>query len=161
MLEKSFGDAEKITVKLEEGTSLAASPSGGPTSEPAKAETSSQTPRYTLEDEVARGGMGVIFRVRDRDLSRTLAMKVMTSGSGSSSRGTDASSKLGLARFLEEAQVTAQLDHPGIVPVHEVGLDAQGQHGKASSHWKCDKGTVTEYKSQLDCRREMSVTRVS
>jgi serine/threonine protein kinase len=71
--------------------------------------------------------MGVILRVRDRDLSRTLAMKVMTGGVSASRAGTAPTSHLGLARFLEEAQGTAQLDHPNIVPVHEVGFDAQGQ----------------------------------
>ncbi|MBI2946621.1 MAG: serine/threonine protein kinase [Verrucomicrobia bacterium] len=103
------------------------------------------TPRsvgdYEFIDEIARGGMGVILRVRDRELSRVLAMKVMTSltpafshpmGEGARRAGegmaaSDPASRLGLARFLEEAQVTAQLDHPGIVPVHEVGFDPQGQ----------------------------------
>jgi WD40 repeat protein/tRNA A-37 threonylcarbamoyl transferase component Bud32 len=80
---------------------------------------------YELLEEIARGGMGVIYLVRDRDLSRMLAMKVMNMPSGSSS-STDATSRIGFARFLEEAQVTAQLDHPGIVPVHQVGSDAQG-----------------------------------
>jgi serine/threonine protein kinase len=70
-----------------------------------------------LEGEITRGGMGVIWRVRDHDLSRTLAMKVMTSNPSMprSDRMSDATSRLGLARFLEEAQVTAQLDHPGIM----------------------------------------------
>jgi len=128
-LREQFGNAEEITVKLEEGfapaprgESFAGSqttglsqgvpPSGGPPSGPAQAGTPSA--RYALQGEVARGGMGVIWRVRDCDLSRTLAMKVMTGGPGSSPQATDATTKLGLARFLEEAQVTAQLDHPGI-----------------------------------------------
>ena len=88
--------------------------------------TSRSVGDYEFLEEVARGGMGVILRVRDRELSRTLAMKVMTGPPGSA-KGTDATTRLGLARFLEEAQVTAQLDHPGIVPVYEVGFNQQGQ----------------------------------
>jgi WD40 repeat protein/serine/threonine protein kinase len=125
-LREQFGDGAEVTVQLEEAGLLDVPPSGGPAVGPAEAGTPNATIRYALEGEVARGGMGVILRVRDRDLSRTLAMKVMTSESGSSSTHTDATTRLGLARFLEEAQVTAQLDHPGIVPVHEVGFDAQG-----------------------------------
>jgi len=68
--------------------------------------------------------MGVIYRVRDRELARTLAMKVMTLREA---ERPGSSSKLDRARFLEEAQITAQLDHPGIVPVHELGFDAQGR----------------------------------
>ncbi|MCC7170014.1 MAG: SUMF1/EgtB/PvdO family nonheme iron enzyme [Planctomycetes bacterium] len=75
--------------------------------------------RYRLTGEVAKGGMGVILRVWDEDLRRHLAMKVMLDEpEGAASR---------LSRFLEEAQVTGQLDHPGIVPVHELGIDARGQ----------------------------------
>jgi hypothetical protein len=123
-LREQFGEDVEVTVKLEEGTPSGLPPSGVPAVEPAKAGTPNL--RYALEGEVARGGMGVIWRVRDRDLARTLAMKVMTGAPGQSA-GSASSSKLDLARFLEEAQVTAQLDHPGIVPVHEVGFDAQGQ----------------------------------
>jgi len=72
--------------------------------------------RYRAKGEVGRGGMGAVLRVWDEDLRRHLAMKVVL--------GEDAKH---LARFLEEAQVTSQLDHPGIVPVHELGLDAEGQ----------------------------------
>ena len=76
--------------------------------------------RYVDHGEIARGGMGAIRRVFDPDLHRTLAMKVCLDGpTGASPSGSDAS----LGRFLEEAQVTAQLDHPGVVPVHEVGVD--------------------------------------
>ncbi len=76
--------------------------------------------RYAVEREIARGGMGAILRVWDGDLRRHLAMKVVLEGGETSSVRPKA-----LARFLEEAQVTAQLDHPGVVPVHELGLDAQ------------------------------------
>jgi hypothetical protein len=72
--------------------------------------------RYRLDGELAQGGMGAILRVYDKDLRRNLAMKVMLE------------EKQGrLSRFLEEAQVTGQLDHPGIVPVHELGIDARGK----------------------------------
>ncbi len=84
--------------------------------------------RYRLEGEVAHGGMGAILRVWDEDLRRHLAMKVML-GQGLPEESGDTPQprpKL-LARFLEEAQVTGQLDHPGIVPVHELGLDREGQ----------------------------------
>ena len=77
--------------------------------------------RYTFEGEIGRGGMGAVLRVHDQDLRCKLAMKVMLLDSD----GSVDSSTLG--RFLEEAQVTAQLDHPGVVPVHELGLDGDGQ----------------------------------
>jgi len=78
--------------------------------------------RYVFEDEVARGGMGVIYRVFDKDARRRLALKVMLDDSVA--QGPDDAS---LGRFLEEAQVTSQLDHPGIVPVHEIGVDGEGR----------------------------------
>jgi formylglycine-generating enzyme required for sulfatase activity/serine/threonine protein kinase len=82
--------------------------------------------RYVVRGEVARGGMGAILRVRDEDLRRDLAMKVvLTRGSGKA--GTTPAEVRVLGRFLEEAQVTGQLDHPGIVPVHELGLDDEGR----------------------------------
>ena len=129
-LREQFGEAAAVTVQLEEAGVGPGSSGAG--CEPAQAGTNSQSSRYSLEDEVARGGMGIIFRVRDRNLNRTLAMKVTgapqtTSPAhrigdagrrpGEGVAASDASTRLGLARFLEEAQVTAQLDHPGIVPV--------------------------------------------
>ena len=74
--------------------------------------------RYRVEQEVGRGGMGEVRRVWDRDLRRHLVMKSLRS------RHLHDPGKR--ARFLEEAQVTGQLDHPSIVPVHELGVDDRG-----------------------------------
>ncbi|MFN0244331.1 MAG: protein kinase domain-containing protein [Planctomycetota bacterium] len=79
--------------------------------------------RYVLEEEIGRGGMGIVYRVRDTDLKRALAMKVVRRRGGADS---DAHDPVMLARFLDEARVTGQLDHPGIVPLHEIGIDAHG-----------------------------------
>ncbi len=84
--------------------------------------------RYKLEGEVAHGGQGAILRVWDEDLRRHLAMKVILGEGEASKTGVTSSvSSSALGRFLEEAQVTGQLDHPGIVPVHELGLDSEGR----------------------------------
>jgi len=84
--------------------------------------------RYVLKGELARGGMGVIHRVYDTDVCRPLAMKVILGQEDRLPTGkTPAVDSRKLGRFLEEAQVTGQLDHPGIVPVHELGLDGEGQ----------------------------------
>src|SRR5262245_13523723 len=84
--------------------------------------------RYALKGELARGGMGAILKVWDEDLRRSLAMKVILGKAENTGGGeTPPVDRRLLARFLEEAQVTGQLDHPGIVPVHELGLDAEGR----------------------------------
>lgn len=82
--------------------------------------------RYSIRQEIGRGGMGRVLSARDDELRRDVAMKVMREDIGG---GPESSSmrSLRLARFLEEAQVTGQLDHPGIVPVHELGVDEQGR----------------------------------
>jgi tRNA A-37 threonylcarbamoyl transferase component Bud32 len=68
--------------------------------------------------------MGAVFKAWDKDLRRSLALKVALQGSSSTAA---AHSTLKLARFVEEAQITGQLDHPGIVPVHEMGVDGEGR----------------------------------
>jgi serine/threonine protein kinase/formylglycine-generating enzyme required for sulfatase activity len=77
--------------------------------------------RYRVRGVIAEGGMGIVLKVWDEDLRRTLAMKVI-GGTRSDGRSPRA-----LTRFLEEAQVLGQLDHPGIVGVHEIGV---GENGK-------------------------------
>ncbi len=80
--------------------------------------------RYELREEIARGGMGVVLKVWDKDLRRTLAMKAAFTGVPDE---TDPVSLAQVTRFLEEAQITGQLDHPGVVPVHELGVDEEGR----------------------------------
>jgi serine/threonine protein kinase/formylglycine-generating enzyme required for sulfatase activity len=84
--------------------------------------------RYQIHGEIASGGQGAILRVWDEDLRRHLAMKVLLGRAevGRSGETPPVDSRM-LGRFLEEAQVTGQLDHPGIVPVHELGLDSAGR----------------------------------
>ncbi|MEQ8763630.1 MAG: bifunctional serine/threonine-protein kinase/formylglycine-generating enzyme family protein [Planctomycetota bacterium] len=85
--------------------------------------------RYKLKEYIAEGGMGSILRAWDPDLKRTLAMKVMLTGrrGPSDSKSLDTLPTGRLRRFIEEAQVTGQLDHPGIAPVHELGVDSEGR----------------------------------
>jgi serine/threonine protein kinase len=73
--------------------------------------------KYTIGKVVAQGGMGAILDARDGATDRSVAMKVML----------DASSPHDLFRFIAEARVTAQLEHPNIVPVHELSVDENGQ----------------------------------
>ncbi len=68
---------------------------------------------YDVVEEIDHGGMGVIFRIRDRDLERDLAIKVL--------RPEHANKPSLIQRFLEEAKIAGQLQHPGVVPVHELG----------------------------------------
>ena len=79
-------------------------------------EATASEDRYQVLGEVARGGVGVVYRGRDSDLGRDVALKVLHAR------------HLGnpglVERFIEEAQVGGQLQHPGIVPVYELGLRA-------------------------------------
>ncbi len=73
--------------------------------------------------ELGRGGMGVIREVLDRHLSRKVARKELLSSSRPSAGGQPSDTQ----RFLREARVTAQLEHPSIVPIYELGLTQQGR----------------------------------
>ncbi|MDP6358067.1 MAG: protein kinase, partial [Planctomycetota bacterium] len=76
--------------------------------------------RDALQDEraIAEGGMGKVLLCTDKSLERSIAMKIMQSGIADSEEHR--------LRFLAEAQITGQLEHPSIVPVHELGKDEEG-----------------------------------
>jgi serine/threonine protein kinase/Leucine-rich repeat (LRR) protein len=73
--------------------------------------------KYDIGKVVAQGGMGAILDARDTTTERRVAMKVMLDGSSPDD----------LTRFIAEAKVTAQLEHPAIVPVYELSIDENGQ----------------------------------
>jgi len=74
--------------------------------------------RYRLLERVARGGMGVVYAAEDEKLERRVALKVLDVPG---SQGELAN------RLVREARVLAQLEHPGIVPVHDVGTLSDGR----------------------------------
>jgi WD40 repeat protein len=72
--------------------------------------------RYELGEEIGRGGWGRLIRARDRKLGRDVALKLL--------RRVSAAQEI---RFQREAEITARLQHPGIVPIHEVGRFTNGE----------------------------------
>ena len=74
--------------------------------------------RYELVGEVARGGMGVVYLARDRELERDVALKVIA---------VEAADADTVERLRREARTIARLEHPGIVPVHDVGTLPDGR----------------------------------
>jgi serine/threonine protein kinase len=68
--------------------------------------------RYRFDGEIARGGMGTVYRAWDRVLEREVAIKVL--------RGATPSPSLA-RRLAQEARILARLDHPGLIPVHDAG----------------------------------------
>ena len=79
--------------------------------------------RYTLRGELGHGGMGIVHEAFDEDLRRTVAIKFIRDEFSAAAL----TEPRRLARFLEEAQVTGQLEHPSIVPVYELGIDEQSR----------------------------------
>ena len=75
------------------------------------------TDRYELVEEIGRGGMGVVYRAVDRELDREVAIKVPHSGRSAAFE----------ARLRTESRILARLEHPGIVPIHDVGRLPDGR----------------------------------
>jgi len=117
------GDQEDVTIERS-GPGPAPTPGGVAPAHPGAPELTALAPErpahYARQDEIARGGQGVVLRVWDNELGRELAMKVVEQGSSPNEDST------ALGRFLDEARITGRLDHPGIVPVHELGVSHDG-----------------------------------
>ncbi len=124
---KERGEAPNIPVLLREHSQIAdelkeffanerrfASAAGGLGNRvPETRETGSRIGEYEILGEIARGGMGVVYKARHIRLQRIVALKMML--------GPDFAGGEGLRRFRTEAEVVASLDHPNIVPIHDVG----------------------------------------
>ena len=75
--------------------------------------------RYKLGDEIGRGGMGRILCATDQALGREVAIKVLHKGLASPGEV--------IKRFLKEAQIAGKLEHPSIIPIHDVGQLPSGE----------------------------------
>ena len=105
--------------------------------------------RYELQDEIARGGMGIVYRARDTTLGRDVAVKMLHT-----SRQDDPQF---VGRFIREAEISARLQHPGIPPVYEIGRFSDG---RVFISMKLIHGQTLESILSVDPNRERDLPRL-
>ncbi|HEY3804262.1 MAG TPA: serine/threonine-protein kinase [Kofleriaceae bacterium] len=91
---------------------------GGPAAVPRVREPTSPSRRYVVSDVIAKGGMGEVLAARDEQIGRPVAVKRLRSRAPSEDQ---------VARFLREVRIQGRLEHPAVVPVHELWYDDDGQ----------------------------------
>ncbi len=139
-------DEGEAPAEVARGTAVP-DPAESPAAEPGEA----PPPRYTIGGSLGSGGMGEVFTAHDRTLRRDIAVKVLRRA-GPAARD----------RFAAEAQVTAQLDHPNIVPVHDLGTLADGRpflamkqvRGASLREW-LDRAPRPDLEARLDVLRRV------
>lgn len=104
---KGFGERRSVVATIEWPTGT--DPEGGPIR------------KYERKTTIGKGGMGEVLKVLDRDLRREVAMKMLRPQREGGVSPED------VFRFMKEAQATGRLEHPNIIPVHDLGVDSQGR----------------------------------
>jgi serine/threonine-protein kinase len=100
---------------------------------PRTGESESHFGRYTIQEELGRGGMGIVYKALHKDLNTVFALKIL--------RETEVSSAEVLDRFKREAQAEARLRHPNVVSIHDAGQEA-GVHYLAMDYIEGDPLTT-------------------
>jgi serine/threonine protein kinase len=99
--------------------------------------------KYRVIRELARGGMGIVYLAEDGELNRQVAVKVLSIPELTGDPGE---------RMIREAQIIAQLEHPGIVPVHDVGVLSDGRVFYAMKYVRGNR--LDEYAAEVDSLKD-------
>ena len=102
--------------------------------------------KWVIFKEIGRGGMGVVYRARQIEPNRLVALKMVLHGPFADARD--------LRRFRQEAEVIAGLDHPNIVPVHDLAADAAGTRASYTMQFVTGR-TLTEMIATQATQRDL------